>query len=142
MAKMMQLVTDAYLTLAMTYRSLDSITPKMVQRSLDTKLDKDLTALRTSGACKQDVDRAVIENISLRLFFRWAHNPAPLHCDEVYEIAGAVLGRARMVDDRKIIGGRYQILDDLLRFIGSAQGGVSTVHSLLKNYREALNLSQ
>jgi hypothetical protein len=138
MAKMMQLIADTFLTLAMLYRSFDAITPEMAKKSLDERLDKDLTALRTSGACKQDVDRAVIENISLRLFFRWTHNLAPLTRDEVYEIAGAVLGRARLVDDRKIIEKRYKILDDLLRFIGSAPKGVTTAHSLLKDYSKAL----
>ncbi len=139
MAKIMKLITDVYLSLAMMVRTLDAVTPEMVARSLDEKLDKDLTKLRTSGACKQGIDRGVIENISLRLFFRWTENPLPLTQDEVYEIAGAVLGRARLVADRKILEKRYEILDDLLRFVGSASGGVSTAHSLLKAYREALS---
>jgi hypothetical protein len=138
MAKMMQLVTDTYLTLAMISRSLDAITPVMVKQTLDEKLDKDLAALRTSGACKQNVDRAVVQNISLRLFFRWIENPAPLTREEVYEIIGAVFGRARLVDDRKIIEKRFVILEDLLRFIGSAPNGVMRAHALLKEYPNSL----
>jgi hypothetical protein len=138
MGKMMQIIIDAYLTLAMVVRSLDAMTPEMAKRALDAKLDRDLTALRTSAACKQDVDRGVVENIALRLFFRWTENPTPLTQDEVYEIAGAVLGRARMAADRKILAGRYEILDDLLRFVGSAPSGVSIAHSLLKDFRQTL----
>jgi len=138
MAKMMQLVTDTYLTLALLYRSFDAISPEMVQRTLDERLDQDLTALRTSGACKQNIDRAIVENITLRLFFRWASDPSPLTQQEVYEIAGAVFGRAQIVDDRKIIKARYQLLEEFLRFVGSAPGGVAAAHSLLKNYRSAL----
>ena len=138
MAKMMQLITDTYLGLAVIYRTFDAITPEMVERTLNEKLDKDLTSMRTSSACKQNIDRALVENISLRLFFRWTHNPAPLTQEEVYEIVGAVFGRARLVDDRNIMSNRYRILDDLLRFIGHAQGGVDTAHALLKGYRQAL----
>jgi len=139
MAKMMQLITDTFLTLGMLYRSFDAITPEMADRAFDEKLDRDLTALRTSGACKQNVDRAVVENMSLRLFFRWAKSDKPLTREEVYEIAGAVFGRARLVDDRLIMHNRYKILDDLLRFVGSAPGGVSAAHKLLKGYRGALS---
>jgi len=140
MGKMMVLIADTFLTLGMLYKSFDRITPEMVENCLNEKLDKDLFSIRTSGACKQNVDRAVVENISLRLFFRWASDPSPLTADEVCEIAGAVFGRARIVDDRNIQMKRYQILDDLLRFIGGSPngGGLLMAHGALSEYQEAL----
>ena len=139
MATMMMLVADTFLALGMLYGSFDRITSDMVENSLNEKLDQDLAAIRISGCCKQDVDRAVIENISLRLFFRWANDPAPLTSDEVCEIAGAVFGRARIVDDRNIQMRRYIILDDLLRFVGGHPDGVLTAHSVLSQYRDSLS---
>ncbi|MBI5272764.1 MAG: hypothetical protein HY861_02130 [Chlamydiia bacterium] len=136
-AKAMQLIADTFLTLAMTYTSLDQISYEDMTRLFDEQLDQDLSSFYTSGACKQDVDRAVTENIMLRLFFRWATNPAPLTTQEVYEIAGAVFGRARLVDDRAIMKQRYAIMEDVLRFVGSAED-VHHAHQLLSGYREAI----
>ncbi len=140
MGRMMILVADTFLTLGMLYGSFDRITPQMVENQMNARLDKDLVAIRNSGACKQDVDRAVVENITLRLFFRWAADSTPLTGDEVCEIAGAVFGRARIVDDRNLQWRRYEILDDLLRFVGAMPngGGVFTAHGVLKGYRDEL----
>jgi hypothetical protein len=140
MGRMMILIADTFLTLGMLYGSLDRITPQMIENQMNDRLDQDLFAIRNSGACKQGVDRAVVENISLRLFFRWAADATPLSHDEVCEIAGSVFGRARIVDDRNIQWRRYEILDDLLRFVGGVPdgGGVFAAHGVLKGYREAL----
>jgi hypothetical protein len=141
MGTMMMLIADSFLTLGMLYYSFDGITSQMIENLANDRLDKDLYAIRSSGACKQDVDRAVIENITLRLFFRWTSDPSPLTADEVCEIAGAVFGRGRIVDDRNIKMKCYQILDDLLRFVGGIPDGkgVSAAHEILKGYQDALN---
>ena len=141
--RMMILVADTFLTLGMLYGSFDRITSQMIENQMNDRLDKDLFAIRNSGACKQDVDRAVVENITLRLFFRWATDATPLTGDEVCEIAGAVFGRARIVDDRNLQMRRYEILDDLLRFVGAIPngGGVFMAHGVLKGYRDGLALN-
>ncbi len=140
LGRMMILVADTFLTLGMLYGSFDRITPQMIENQMNDRLDKDLFMIRNSGACKQDVDRAVVENISLRLFFRWATDATPLTGLEVCEIAGAVFGRARIVDDRNLQIRRYEILDDLLRFVGAIPngGGVFMAHGVLKDYRDGL----
>lgn len=134
MRKMMVHIADSFLMLGLVYKSFDMITPEMVQNQMNDLLDQDLFALRVSGACKQDVDRAVVSNITLRLFYRWTLDPSPLSADEVCEIAGAVFARARFVDDRNMLKRRYQILDDLLRFVGDAQGTLKA-HTVLSQYR-------
>jgi hypothetical protein len=141
MAKMMMLITDTFLTLGMLYRSFDKITPEMIENSLNRMLDQDLMAVRTSGACKQNVDRAVIENLTLRLFFRYANDPSPFSQDELAEIAGAVFGRARIVDNRTIQKRRYQIFDDLLRCLSGCpdKKGLFSAHRVLKDFRDRLS---
>ncbi|GEM_PF-2956864 len=138
MANMMALAGDSFLTLGMLYSQFGKITPEMLYNQMNDKLDKDLYAIRIAGACRQDVDRAVVENIALRLFFRWATDPSPLTENEVCEVVGAVLGRARLADNRIIQWRRYQILDDLLRFVGGCpnSGGVLMAHSALSEFRE------
>ena len=121
MAKVVKLIADTCQSLAILEDSLKE------EREINKNIDPDLTALRTSGACKQDIDRGVVANVALRLFSRWKSDTSPLSKKEAYEIGGAVLGRAALVEDRKILNERFQVLEDLLHFIDSAQGGVSIV---------------
>ena len=139
MGKTMKLIADTCLCLSMLYRSFNEIPPEMAEKALDERLDRDLTAFRTSGACKQDIDRGVVGNIALRLFFRWASDASPLTNREACEIAGAVIGRAKIAEDRKIMKERYEVLDDFLRFVGSAPRGVAQAHDLLGGYRSSVS---
>lgn len=134
-AQMMMLISDAFLSLGILYESSKKITPEMIERSLDEKLDKDLTKIRISGACKQDVDRAVIENLTLRLFFRCTNDDRPLTVQEAWEMAGVIFGRARIVDDRVILIGRYRIFNHLLHFIGAREDGMECAAKILRDYR-------
>lgn len=67
-------------------------------------------------ACKQDIDRGVLLNVMTILFFDALGNK-PLTEKRVQQIVGIVLGRAGIVDDRKILKGRYEALSDLLHII-------------------------
>ncbi|MBM3183923.1 MAG: hypothetical protein FJZ64_01285 [Chlamydiae bacterium] len=137
-ARMMMLISDAFLSLGILYESSKKITPEMIERSFDAKLDKDLTKIRLSGACKQDVDRAVVENLVLRLFFRFTNDDRSFTAKEAWEMAGVVFGRARIVDDRLIEMRRYRIFNHLLQFIGGRNDGVECAARALKEYRELI----
>lgn len=121
LGRMMQLGTHALISLGAVINSLDDRQSSMEQinERLDLTLDQALLDSRVSGACKQDIDRGIVENIALRLYFRLLSNPGALSTDEVYSIAGSVLARARMVEGRLILRERYEVLSDLLHFIGS-----------------------
>jgi hypothetical protein len=123
--KMMKLVTDACLSRAVLKKSFST------EKKVDKSLDPDLTAFRTSGACKQDIDRGVVENIALHLFDRWATDTSPLRREEGYKIAGAVLGRAHLVEGRKIMEERFEVLEDFLHIIGYKQKKVTRIGQIL-----------
>jgi len=135
LGRMMQLGTQAIISVGAVVKSLGDIhSPENIKIALNKKLDADLAASRVSGACKQDIDRAVVENIALRLFFRLLHDDSPLSQDEVYSIAGAVVGRARLVEGRLIQWKRYEVLSDLLHFVGN-QENVETLAAKLRAFQ-------
>ena len=124
----MQLATQGIISLGALCKSFQDI-----ESMLDGQLDEDLVAARVSGACKQDIDRAIVQNITVRLFFRLLTNDGPLMKDEIYSIAGAVIGRAEIVEGRLIQWSRYEILSDLLHFVGD-QKSVQTLSLELRKF--------
>lgn len=135
LGRMMQVGTHAIISIRAILHSFEEVKNQQeeIQKQCDQQLDQDLTVSRVSGACKQDIDRAIVENIALQLFFRLLIKDTPLTPDEVYSIAGAVIGRARLVEGRLIQWKRYEILSDLLHFVGS-QENVEQLATLLKNH--------
>ncbi len=134
LGRMMQLGTHAIVQLGSVMTSLKDISSESdIEAALDGRLDADLAASRLSGACKQDIDRGVVENIALRLFFHLLKTNEPLTQQDVYSIAGAVLGRARIVEGRLLQWKRYEILSDLLHFIND-EHGQKLVGLQLRNY--------
>ncbi|NNM43343.1 MAG: hypothetical protein HKM07_03275 [Chlamydiae bacterium] len=126
--RVMQLATQGIISLGALCKSFQDI-----ESMLDGQLDEDLSAARVSGACKQDIDRAIVQNITVRLFFRLLTNDGPLMKDEIYSIAGAVIGRAEIVEGRLIQWSRYEILSDLLHFVGD-QKSVQTLSLELRKF--------
>ncbi|MBS0652577.1 MAG: hypothetical protein JSR39_03525 [Verrucomicrobia bacterium] len=138
LGKMMQLGTHAVVSVGAVASSLKEICSKQeLEQVFDDKLHQDLVASRVSGACKQDIDRAVVENVSLRLFFRLLNDDTPLTKEEVYSIVGAVIGRARIVEGRLLQWKRYEILSDLLHFVDD-QEGQTIVRNHLKTYVQGI----
>jgi hypothetical protein len=134
LGRMMQLGVHGLISLCAVYQSLESQAAQGdVEKQFNAKLDEDLRASRVSGACKQDIDRAIVENVTLRLFFHLLTNDEPLSQDEVYSIVGAVIGRARLVEGRLIIWKRYEILSDLLHFVGEKEN-LKVLSEHLKTY--------
>ncbi len=127
LGRVMQLATQGIISLGALCRSFQDI---------ESNLDEDLTAARVSGACKQDIDRAIVQNITVRLFFRLLTNDKPLAKEEVYSIAGAVIGRAEIVEGRLIQWSRYEILSDLLHFV-SDEESVQTLCLELRKFAHA-----
>lgn len=103
------------------------------EKRANRSLDKDLLASRTFAHCKQDVDRAIVNNIILRLMFRTLSTSGPLSRNELHEIVGGVLGRARIVDGRTIQHKHYQHLSKFLKFFAD-RDRVRLLGDHLKNY--------
>jgi hypothetical protein len=112
-ANLVGIITDGFISLELLNGSFDSIPQPSSQSA---SLDPDLAAYRMSGACKQDIDRGVVEGVILYLLFRFQQGSTTLTKEEVYEIAGTVLGRAGIVDDRHIMKKRFLFLEDFLCF--------------------------
>ncbi|MCP5504295.1 MAG: hypothetical protein H7A41_03990 [Chlamydiales bacterium] len=115
LARMMILGTHGVIGLGSIYKALQD------SPAFDERLDADLATCRASGACKQDIDRAVVENITERIFFRLLTNDGPITKQELDSIVGAVLARAYIVEGRLIQWKRYEILSDLLHFVGTPE---------------------
>ncbi len=127
LARMMTLGTRGMISLGSLYKGLQD------SPDFDARLNANLTMCRASGACKQDIDRAIDDNIVERLFFRLLTNDKPLTKKEVYSIVGAVIGRAFGVEGRLLLWHRYEILSDLLHFVGS-QERMKVLSGHLKGY--------
>lgn len=138
LGRMMQLGTHAVVSVGAVVSSLNEICGKEeLEQVFEDKLHQDMVASRVSGACKQDIDRAVVENVALRLYFRLLNDPSPLTKDEIYSIVGAVIGRARIVEGRLLQWKRYEILSDLLHFVND-QEGQEIVRNHLKAYAQGV----
>lgn len=127
LARMMILGTHGVIGLGSIYKALQD------SPAFDKRLDSDLAACRASGACKQDIDRAVVENITERVFFRLLTNDEPITKQELDSIVGAVLARAYIVEGRLIQWKRYEILSDLLHFVGTAEN-TKKLSACLRSY--------
>lgn len=121
LCRMMQLGTQAIMRVDMIYQGLNN--------SDGPKLGI------VSEACKQDVDRGPVLNVATTLFFRLLSNSDPLTKDEMHSIIGTAVGRAMMVDDRLILWERYEVLSDLLHFIGDSNN-VAILAGSLKEFLE------
>ena len=135
LARMMILGTHAVIGMGSIYKALQDAP------MLDQKLDADLATCRASGACKQDIDRAVVENIAERIFFRLLTNNGPITKQELDSIVGAVLARAYLVEGRLIQWKRYEILSDLLHFIGTPEN-TKKLSAQLKRYAHHMALEK
>jgi hypothetical protein len=129
-ARMMALGTDLFLSLAILYQSFEEIS--LEQRD---DQDSDYHTPNEVGACKQDIDRGPVENAGLQILFLLAEK-GKISQEEYEAMAGAILTRAPSVEGRNILLRRYKILDDLLRFIDSADQ--PQVQNLLKSYSHSL----
>ncbi|MDN3506118.1 MAG: hypothetical protein P0S96_02700 [Simkaniaceae bacterium] len=67
-------------------------------------------------ACKQDIDRGVLVNI-LTILFMDQLAGKPITDERIAQMAGIVILRAAMVDDRRILEKRYEALSELLHYI-------------------------
>ena len=132
--RVMLLTVEGMVSLAALHKTLEKVPNK---EDLDQSLDEDLTASRIFAHCKQDIDRGIVNNVTLRLFHRILTDISPLSKDEVYEIAGGVLGRARIVDRRNIIWKRYENLSDFLHYFDSTEK-VRALSEHLKKYIKQL----
>jgi hypothetical protein len=134
---MMILGTHAFLGVGSICKALnDTSSEAEIRQKLGEKLDQDLILSRSSGACKQDIDRAIAENVAERVFFRMMKDSSPMSKEEFYSIAGAVLARAYIVEGRQIQLKRYEILSDLLHFVGSAEN-MKKLSNHLQRFRNA-----
>ena len=136
LVRMMILGTHAMIGVGSLYKALQDAP---VMPMLDQKLDADLETCRASGACKQDIDRAVVENVTERIFFRLLTNDGPITKQELDSIVGAVLARAYLVEGRLIQWKRYEILSDLLHFIGTPEN-TKKLSACLKSYIYQMDL--
>jgi hypothetical protein len=137
LGRMMNLGAHAFLGVGSIYKALqDTASEEEAAQKFGQKLDQDLLLSRASGACKQDIDRAIVENVAERVFFRIMKDPKPLSKEEFYSIAGAVLARAYIVEGRQIQLKRYDLLSDLFHFIGSEEN-MKKLQGHLKSYVNA-----
>ena len=138
LAKMMILGVHAIYSVGATLRSLREISSEEEIEQIQSEIpgeDRDLIMSRSSGACKQDIDRGPMENIALQLFFSLLHSEGGLSAREAYLIAGGVIGRARIAEGRIPLFGRYQILSDLLHFV-SDLNGQRIAQTAVRNYSQ------
>lgn len=77
-------------------------------------------------ACKQDVDRGVVLNVTTRLFTD-ALARKELDGQAVQELTGIVLTRAQMVDGRQIMDSRYNALKNLLKLMNDQQAFLDAI---------------
>ncbi len=73
-------------------------------------------------ACKQDVDRGPIVNAITIAFIQMASQGKLTELD-AKQILGIVLGRALLVDNRRMVKSRLEPLLDLLHLIGQNEEG-------------------
>jgi hypothetical protein len=107
------------------------VTVKQLQQAPENHhKDRDLNYSRITGACKQDIDRGPVHNQLLRIFIRLLENDKPFTAEEAYEIAGGVLSRALITDDRQPQEKRVRVLCDLLQLISPKREAVA---QLLRN---------
>lgn len=131
--RLMILGTHGVLGAGSIYKALQDAPHLSAEDFANKRLDASLAKCRANGACKQDIDRAVTENIAERLMFRFITNRTPITRAELDSIIGAVLARAYSVEGRAIQKKRYKLLSDLLHFIGN-QGGTAAVSDSMQKY--------
>jgi hypothetical protein len=67
-------------------------------------------------ACKQDIDRGVLVNV-LTILFMDQLEGKKLTDERIAQILGIVLLRPGLVDDRAILGKRYEALKEVLEYL-------------------------
>lgn len=71
-----------------------------------------------TSSCKQHIDRGAVETALLSIFHRIYENDAPFTKDEIEDLLAGLIGRANLVEDRKIMDSKLRPMIDLLQFIG------------------------
>ena len=126
----MLMFLDAMISSAIIYKQLGAA------KKIKPGMDKDLQTDVVTAACKQGIDRGPIQSNALRLVYRHFSTKDPLTQDELAEIGGSTLGRARIVEGRNIIQRKYDVFDHFLHFVAKPE--VSThLHESMKTLLKA-----